>query len=59
MASKTLYLSYESNTFSVVVRGSDWQSSYSKLQSKIEKKTGLAFPNNCYLTIHEQNDDDE
>ena len=64
MASKTLRLSYESSTFSVVVRTSDWESSYNKLQRQIEKKTGLAFPKNCYLTIgsqddHDDNDDDD
>ena len=50
-------MSYEGKTFSVVVRPSDWKSSYGKLQSKIEKKTGLTFPSNCYLRIRLQNED--
>ena len=59
MASTTLYLKYENNSFSVVVRPSDWNKSFTKLQNKIKNKIkGLSFPSGCYLSIQQPNQPD-
>ena len=56
MASITLYLKHENSSFCVVVRPSDWNSSFTKLQCKIENKTkGLSFPSRCYLSVRQPN----
>ena len=56
MASITLYLKHANSSFSVVVRPSDWNSSFTKLRNKIEKKIkGLSFPSGCYLSIQQPN----
>ena len=50
MASKTLKLKYEDNTFATVVRPHDcW--SFEKLQKVIKTKTTLIFPDECHLRV--------
>ena len=59
MASTTLYLKHENSSFSVVVRPSDWNKSFIKLQNRIKNKiTGLCFPTGCYLRIRQPNQPD-